>query len=1271
MCPPPSDFASRPGSVDIQPAQSDQEPAPAEPQELPPGYQQHYGIQRKPTGERADAAPDQITGAVAKAASSGGIPVEPVLRARVEGLTGADLSGVRIHTGEASQQAAALLKAHAFTVGHHVHFGAGEYRPGTPAGDALIAHELVHALQQGPGDAGGGGKLAVDGDSGAEHEADEVAAALSDPSRSAKGRSGPAMPVRGGSQPQRVQRKAYADLSSMQQAQVDGVHNSLYFTKLKTFEQQVGEKAYVNPAAKNIAKGMATRLRDLVSAWAGHHGKNVNQELKAFFQHQGPELPGSVDGRLSEINAIAAGGNLRECLALLCAPETGGRLQAVIDDVLQNVVAHNNIASPATQGSMLGHAPGHVGGNQVITPSQDVEDTHQSWVKQTRDQGGIYGGAVINGDPLNNTQPGAFGGAIRVEEYKTLDQGGFGVVPTPAQVPTNTRPNNVPHARHLSGREMNHAFHPGIRPNAFYNNRRLPYQENNPHAIRKDSAYAEEARRLKVLVRGMGSERTNYLMQLADYLGYNTVGDKQALRLANMGWLIPSKQHTMHEILLAAAPHVPYNAGDIGDAAAVAPLTKNSFVPQLLPDPDYQAKALKDPIADVLYPGKATRDPAKKVAGNERTAALANLPVDLHAPMNNLVANFKPVLDDDVMAPLELRGIPRTLVQTLDWAIIRDLTLLAAGDQLAPPITYAGAQGLPLFGRVSAAAGANVANMIFGTLFEHAQPGAQPGLDNVERVTKLYQPGYVNRPGVGNNLGYDAKNLNPLDPSYIIGEAQQRRKDYGENNLVTPSYDRGQLLPDPGNLGLQANEALAIADYSMSASPDPKMSTYTRFTSLARNPFKHLNAIGGAKQLEEVERLEALDSGLDQLPPAQGPVYFGYPGLTAKNLNTHLGRYSPGNIISFQRNVSSSRTVRDNHWIGPNNLCFIVENFTSGRDVQMLSRNSGEREVLFPIDTSFVVTRVEDTYGENQQLTIHLNEAKGAVPGGVLPVAGAKLAQLDHDHDGRRLVDAPIHEKAQQNINNLGHHPAQVETIVMGARVKVAQNVNDPGHAFGQQNFVNWQQSDVGLQGVGANPITQADIEGAHDTMAQGFLPQSGLLRGQGLQKGFKTNVNVGWGAGPRLMPQAEINHLSTIQYNGQQLMRFDYSQEWTGTDPRNFGERVLNNTRWVYVAYPTHNTVMALVNQWILDFNNGLGIAPDPVAFASRMQRILVSIHPFIDGNGRITRLIMDHALRQRGLRAPILSNPSIDQSSTENEWAEEVRDGVMRAYILESQYA
>lgn len=70
-------------------------------------------------------------------------------RGAAEGSLGVDLSAVRVHTGPAAAASAASLSAEAYTIGSDIYFGAGMYAPGSPGGDHLIAHELVHVAQQG------------------------------------------------------------------------------------------------------------------------------------------------------------------------------------------------------------------------------------------------------------------------------------------------------------------------------------------------------------------------------------------------------------------------------------------------------------------------------------------------------------------------------------------------------------------------------------------------------------------------------------------------------------------------------------------------------------------------------------------------------------------------------------------------------------------------------------------------------------------------------------------------------------------------------------------------------------------------------------------------------------------------------------------------------------------------------------------------------------------------------------------------------------------
>lgn len=64
---------------------------------------------------------------------------------------GADLGHVRVHTDTHAARSADAVGALAYTVGHQLVFGDGQYAPATQHGRELIAHELAHVLQQGAG----------------------------------------------------------------------------------------------------------------------------------------------------------------------------------------------------------------------------------------------------------------------------------------------------------------------------------------------------------------------------------------------------------------------------------------------------------------------------------------------------------------------------------------------------------------------------------------------------------------------------------------------------------------------------------------------------------------------------------------------------------------------------------------------------------------------------------------------------------------------------------------------------------------------------------------------------------------------------------------------------------------------------------------------------------------------------------------------------------------------------------------------------------------
>ncbi len=86
---------------------------------------------------------------------SSGHSLEGSTKSRMESAFGQDFSQVRVHTDSDASKLSGNLNARAFTVGKDIAFGSGEYQPGTPVGDAIIAHELAHTVQQGGGNNSG------------------------------------------------------------------------------------------------------------------------------------------------------------------------------------------------------------------------------------------------------------------------------------------------------------------------------------------------------------------------------------------------------------------------------------------------------------------------------------------------------------------------------------------------------------------------------------------------------------------------------------------------------------------------------------------------------------------------------------------------------------------------------------------------------------------------------------------------------------------------------------------------------------------------------------------------------------------------------------------------------------------------------------------------------------------------------------------------------------------------------------------------------------
>jgi hypothetical protein len=82
------------------------------------------------------------------AARGRGSALDGAVRDRVGAALHDPLSDVRVHADEHADALARSVSARAFTTGTDIFFARDEYRPSTAGGDALLAHELTHVVQQ-------------------------------------------------------------------------------------------------------------------------------------------------------------------------------------------------------------------------------------------------------------------------------------------------------------------------------------------------------------------------------------------------------------------------------------------------------------------------------------------------------------------------------------------------------------------------------------------------------------------------------------------------------------------------------------------------------------------------------------------------------------------------------------------------------------------------------------------------------------------------------------------------------------------------------------------------------------------------------------------------------------------------------------------------------------------------------------------------------------------------------------------------------------------
>lgn len=112
-----------------------------------PKCEEEEKLQRKETPDHAPQATPAIHAQIA-ALRGGGQPLPPFVRAFIEPRFGRDFSHVRVHTDSPAAESARAIQARAFTAGQDIAFGPGQFAPESLEGKRLLAHELIHTIQQ-------------------------------------------------------------------------------------------------------------------------------------------------------------------------------------------------------------------------------------------------------------------------------------------------------------------------------------------------------------------------------------------------------------------------------------------------------------------------------------------------------------------------------------------------------------------------------------------------------------------------------------------------------------------------------------------------------------------------------------------------------------------------------------------------------------------------------------------------------------------------------------------------------------------------------------------------------------------------------------------------------------------------------------------------------------------------------------------------------------------------------------------------------------------
>ncbi|WP_314221543.1 eCIS core domain-containing protein [Streptomyces zaehneri] len=494
----------------------------------------------------ADSAPVQRS-SVPDVLRAAGQPLDGAVRTEMEARLGADFSDVRLHTGPTAQRSAAEVGARAYTSGSHVVIGAGG------ADRHTLAHELTHVIQQRQGPVAGtdnGSGLSVSDPSdrferAAEENARRVLAGpapteAASVQRTAGAPTGEAPVQRTATAPARADGNIAVQRFGEGEAPFD---HAQYYAKAgwqaaaEEFEKRLGAYSFGHPRALAAARKTVSRLKQLLIAYARTERKDVALANRSFFKDDKTSAGQVGEGlTTTQINEFfARDGNVRELItAVYNAAYYNKGAELSLKDIL------NGIIGPKPQlASTLGM-------------NQEELKKHSAflngWTRPPLWAAANLAGKGYNyekdpyalGNLLWQSDPETFAGDTRemINSQGPRKERSEADKEANRKTPRDYADRGAP----LSTRELAFVGKPGP-------DDKLPWNEGTAYwEIQQNESWPKEnAARGVPVVAGM-SGTTTRMLKTFQWIKVSGV-DVFDYRMAVMGWMLPSWDHSLYEIL--------------------------------------------------------------------------------------------------------------------------------------------------------------------------------------------------------------------------------------------------------------------------------------------------------------------------------------------------------------------------------------------------------------------------------------------------------------------------------------------------------------------------------------------------------------------------------------------------------------------------------------------------------------------------------------------------------------------------------------------------